>query len=54
MKVTIHGDALHVKVGDNELDMKSNFPLEMYIGVTACEGINKFYSLEIDKEQIKD
>ena len=42
LKVTIHGDALHVKVGDNELDMKSNFPLEMYIGLQLVKALINF------------
>lgn len=38
--VTVNGESLKVEI--------ENMPQQAYVGLTACEGINRFYSLEIE------
>ena len=48
MEVTILEGELQIKVNDHIMTAKHpDIPEKMQVGITACEGINQFYDLEI-------
>ena len=48
MEVTIKDKKLYIRVNDKTFEAKhEDIPDKMHIGITACEGINQFYELEV-------
>lgn len=49
MEVKIQNKQLMVRINDKTMIAKhEDIPSQMHIGITACEGINQFYELEIE------
>lgn len=49
MEVTIKGKKLWIRVNDkNFVAEHEDLPDSMHVGITACEGINQFYEMEIE------
>ena len=51
MYIELLEKAVKVVVGENTMTLRiENLPEEVYIGITGCENINRFYNLKIDNE----
>ena len=49
LSVTIEKDTLHIQAGDRVMQLYINEMYDSYhLGINACEGINRFYDLEIE------
>lgn len=52
LKVTINGKLMTVTVDGNELGCTNvDLPDDFYVGITGCEGINKFYDFKVHAER---
>lgn len=50
IKLTIEGKRLYIQINDQQITAEhEEIPEKMHVGITACEGINQFYELEVDK-----
>lgn len=50
LEIKLLEKGFRVSVGDRNLTVRAgNLPDEVYFGITGCENINKFYSLNIQK-----
>ena len=50
MYIELEEKTVKVVVGDRSATLRiENLPEEVYIGITGCEDINRFYSVKIDK-----
>lgn len=51
MYIELEEKTIKVVVGDRSMTLRiENLPEEVYIGITGCENINRFYSVKINKE----
>jgi len=49
MTVQVRGKKIHVTVNDYSFDAElPALPEEYYVGITACEGLNRFYELTVE------
>lgn len=52
MLIELMDKYIRVVIGSNDLLLRvENLPKEVYIGITGCENINRFYSVKIDGEK---
>lgn len=48
LEVTIGEKALHIRMNDKSFTaIHEELPPMMHVGITACEGVNRFYEMEI-------
>ena len=48
LEVSVRSQELFVKVGDHNMGVRGiDIPENYYVGITACEGINKFYDFSV-------
>lgn len=53
LSVTIEADTLHIEADDRKMQLYINHLYPSYhLGINACEGINRFYDLEISKKSV--
>ena len=51
MEVTIKEKKLFIRVNDQTFIAEhEDIPKQMHVGITACEGVNQFYEIEVKKE----
>ncbi|MBR5596678.1 MAG: hypothetical protein IKW30_04640 [Lachnospiraceae bacterium] len=51
MEVTIENKKMFIRVNDKTFVAEhEDIPQQMKVGITACEGINRFYEFEVIKE----
>ena len=51
MYIELEKKAVKVVIGDKTMTLRiENLPEEVYIGITGCEDINRFYNVKIDNE----
>lgn len=49
MEVTIKDKKLFIRVNDETFVAEhEDIPKQMYVGITACEGVNQFYEFEVE------
>lgn len=49
LTVELAEKAFKIKYGSEDIVLRiSDLPKQMHVGITACEGINRFYSLDIE------
>lgn len=49
MEVTIKDKKLFIRVNDETFVAEhGDIPKQMYVGITACEGVNQFYEFEVE------
>ena len=50
LNVEVKNGEIIAKIGDNVLIVPYKLPKEFYVGITACEGINKFYNFNVESK----
>lgn len=51
MEVSVKDKKLLIRVNDNLFEAEhEEFPSQMHVGITACEGNNQFYEFEVESE----
>ena len=51
LEVTIQGKTITARMAGQELSVShEKIPERFHVGITACEGVNRFYSFEIEKQ----
>lgn len=54
LEIKIKGQELFIRVGDKTLGcLAEGLPKEFYAGITACEGVNRFYDFSIKSSSSK-
>lgn len=49
LSVIVANDEIIAKIGSNEIIVSYKFPKEFFVGITACEGVNKFYNFKVEE-----